>query len=367
MPPPSTTARGRTPDLSPEMTKAQEDFLRSGVAQMIDPATGVINTTKAALFLRDNAPMLERFPQLRQQVQDALAAQRGAADAGQTAKANLADAEKTATTQLREQTAEANTAAREQGSVISGAEQRLNQQSAFARVLKAGEQPQRAVASALSGPNPSADYEGLARLARQAGPEAEAGLRAATFDHIQSLAAKGDTVSFKALAEALFTPMGNSGLDLMAQLRQSGIVTTTQAQRIRQVVQRGLQHEGSTAIARAPADVVDGVGDTFDFLLRVVGANYGSGVSVIGSNSGAPLVAAQAGSKLARKLGEKIPAQRVKDIMFKAMEDEELLKTLLTKIDSPRAEARVMKQLDAALFSAGVGYANDRENINGPK
>jgi hypothetical protein len=295
--------RGRTPDFSPPMREAQEQFLRAD-AGVLD-AAGQISGRRAQSFLNQNDPMLGRFPGLRQQVQDA------------------ADA------------------ARAQGAAAG----RLRPQQ---QILAAGEQPQRAVAQALTGANPAADYAALAKVAQQGGKEAVAGLRASTFDFLRQAAANGDAVSFKALSEALTRPMGSNGVNLLRSMRESGVISTTQEARLRKALVRGLQHEASVASARVPGQIVDDVSDFFDLVVRVAGANVG-GAGAAGQMTGTPLVAAQAGSRVARRLLEKMPQQRVRDLLFKALEDEQLLKAMLTKMDGPRARA-AERQINAAIL-----------------
>ena len=88
-----------------------------------------------------------------------------------------------------------------------------------------------------------------------------------------------------------------------------------------------------------------------NFLQRVVGANIGG---ALGQGSGAPLVAAGAGSKLVRNFFDKLPAAKVTEILKEAANNPALMANLLEKPTSIQKQRELLRQLNGFLVNAGI-------------
>jgi hypothetical protein len=108
------------------------------------------------------------------------------------------------------------------------------------------------------------------------------------------------------------------------------------------------------AAARKGIKIDDVLQDTPSMLLetlaRIAGARLGS--QVAGKAGPGSLVAAGRGSSYMRSLLMKIPMERTRDLITEAVLDKEMMKTLLTKIDTPLKLQQVDQKLHAWLFYA---------------
>ena len=126
----------------------------------------------------------------------------------------------------------------------------------------------------------------------------------------------------------------SSGLYTKEHLKNFNIIINTAERLEKQVLARA----GSAEIMASDAGIIE------DFILRVVGANIGAKFA---SGSGAPFVAAQAGSRITRMAVEKLPFDRVTQVLGEAVKDPELMKDLLMRRTSFEAKRAGLKRLNA--------------------
>lgn len=325
---------------APAMRAQQEAFLRQHAAEKItDAQTGAVRPSAAARYAQDNATLLSPFPQLRAELEQATRTGQALRTAVPEAEAAAAGAIKGADAQLKTQVANA-----ERTRTI------LDGQSAFGRVLKAGERPERAVTGALTGSNPTKDMRALAYLAKGGGEEAVAGLRSATLDHTFAQAGKQAKQAggfWHAVGEQLDTPLATGKPTLMSALTGNRVLSATGKARLEQIISRGKAIEAADATGRHIREAGPHTDMFIDQIIRTAGANYGAGISVFG-HSGATLSAASYGSRVFRKLFEDMPSQKAVDVLQKALGDDVLMKKLLTKV-TPAKEPGVIEALKREL------------------
>jgi hypothetical protein len=299
------------------MMAAQEDFLKAAATELVDPRTGMVDPRRLAQFRRSNAELIGRFPQTMGLFADA-----------QTAQETLANVK---------------------GSVQQ-AQRAIQRDAAFVRIAGA-DNPQQAVSSII-GNFPK--MRQLTRLARDDGPQAVEGYRRALIGHaIDSSTNAVGAFSFQKFRETMFNRMGPGRPSLATFMRQEGLLSPQDATRINQIT-----HEAEKRIAASMdpsrVDEIVGEADVFtDFTLRVLGANIGSHGALSGS-TGAPLVAAHAGSKMVKKMFDKVPAGRVKDLLIEASLNDRLMQSLLTRPVTPGQKMRIGMQINAGLWNAGL-------------
>lgn len=355
----TTPIRGRAPggpvatrDLSPQMLEDQAQFLRAEVGRFMDPVSGrITNPRRAETFLRDNAPLLERFPQVRDDLRTALDTEARATRAGRTAEG------------WRERGETRARGVRDEAEAQIGAVIKADKQSAFQRVLDAGEQPVRAVANALTGPNPARDYKRLADLARRQGDDAVAGLRAATFDHLKARAMSGpdEAIDFNNLANGLFRPPTDGGPNLLQMMRDNGVITTTQRARIERAVRRAVERQAVMRSGDAPAQFVEDVSDVWDLMIRL-GATKAQSLSPFAVQGPGAIVASGAAVRFGRRLMERVPNMRTRENVFRILEDEDLLRAALTKDTNAREFRQAERLLRGVLY--GTTAREIGENMN---
>jgi hypothetical protein len=303
-------------DQAPAMQAVQQDFLRTLTERIIDPTTGAVIPRRADAFLRDNAAILEQFPQVRDSIRRAAEAQRAA----ETAGAAVPAAEKAATQAVTETQRQADRVVSDVLKRTGDAGKEAERVAAFSRVLAAGENPQNAVASALRSANPVRELTRLSSLALRGGPEAVGGLRAATLRYAMDDATSRTTgLSYGKLSESLTDAVSDRGLSVLGTLERNKILTGQQRREIEALVKRGIEREIADTTGIEVNKFGTAYGQAIELAARVVGANAGSAFS---SGGGASMQTANIMSGYFRNLVSKLPADKVNAVMAKALKSE---------------------------------------------
>lgn len=306
------------------MIHEQEEFLRSAATQSVDPQTGKVNPRALENFLRSNEAMLNRFPSLRRDLEDASTAE-------QVFRNVQAASQK--------------------------ASKAIESRAIFSEVLK-GENPASAIRAVITSRNPSTGYEQLVRLAQRGPQGAVDGLKASTLDYAAkaSTSTTGD-FSFARYTQLLTKPLSGSGPSLLETMRRSGVMNDHEAMRMQFILAHASKIEKSLGQHSKMSELVSQPDALFDLVVRAVGANIG-GASSLGQATGAPLVLAGAGSKAARNLFEKVPRTRVISVMQEAAANPQFMAALLEKPKSQVRARELHRQINAFLLQAGfIGEA----------
>lgn len=331
--PGETAVGGRFTDLrGQEMLNQQDRFLRGAVQSVIDPATGRVNPNRLAAWQRDNASILERFPQLKRDLGSAEAAQR---------TLNRVEAITDKATRNAGKTVIARIAGVDDATVGVG------------RLLS------------VVNANRVGEYASLARAAQNAGPEAVAGLRSATLESVfkNSTNATGQ-FDFERLSQLLLNK-GPSDRDqsVLEMMRGNGVLDEAASQRLQAIINRANR---LTTALRKPAgtgQLVDDPDALTDFLTTVVGARAGA---TVGGGTGASLKAAAAGSSVMRKWFQKLPANKTQEVLAEAAMNPKFMAMLLEKPTTAQQARVLSKQINAFLFSAGISAASNEMNERRP-
>lgn len=302
-----------------QMLNAQSRVLRLAAAESIDPNTGRISATRLGRFLRNNEAVLERFPEVRDDLRSAL----------------------TSETRLVEM---------QQSGDLAG--RLVERRTAFAQVAKV-ENPMMAVKAAASGGAPENDLAALAKLAKRGGDRAVGGLKTSVMDYAleQSTSTSGD-VSLTKLRAALFEPI-RVGSDSVADLmRREGVFTPADIQRLTVLFDRAANIEKALSGNKGLEKLIGEPDALTDTILRIAGARMGAAMAEGGS--GATLIAASRGSAMARNIFEKMPAARVTDVLREAAVNPELMALLLKKPKNQAEGIKVARQIHAYLWQAGL-------------
>lgn len=307
------------------MLPEQEQFLRAAAKATTDPQTGGVNPRALEAFIRDNGSLLERFPSLKKDLSSAASAER---------------------------------VFREVGEAGASASKAIGNQAAFSKVLQS-ENPSDAVRSALSGSNPQADFGALVKLARRGGDDAVDGLKSATLEYAARAAtSESGGFSFAKYRELLTRPVSGRGPNTLQMLSESGAMKPDELGRLRRILFESEKIERGLTSRKRMGDVVGEPDALFDLVVRAVGANIG-GHTVMGEISGAPIVMAGAGSRLARKFFEKLPNTKVMTVLERAAKDPDFMAMLLTKPSTPKAARELHRQVNAYLLQAGLVHREE--------
>jgi len=328
------------------MLDAQQRFIRLAAADVIGD-DGFVNPALVTKFLKNNAELLENFSSVRE---------------------------------IMEATRVSEEARRAVENVTRQRLARVAQNNAFAKILKT-ESPADAIANALASPQPARQFTAMFELARKSGPDAVAGFRAATWDHLARAAQRSDGVGislpkFIELADAPIRPGLPSVLELAAQ---QGWMSPGEIGQVRQIldVARNIiltQATSPTGEMIFGGGLEDITGAGMDVLLRLAGAKGARiAAGTLGQQStGESLIVSYSGARLMRHVFQRLPRLKLTQIAVAAMrgdpitpggEPYSLAETLLTTPENPKNAIRLAQQLhtyaQAALLSYAASFTNE--------
>lgn len=336
---PQATALKPMADMSRQgaasIADAHSRVLRMGAAAAIDttfdPATGRevtrLNTKKLQKFVAENKSMLDKL--------------------GITA--DLSDAVK------------AENMFRMVQNENSDLVKRAADQYAFAQVLKAGkERPSTAIGTVLNSGSPVSGIRNMATMARDAGPAAMNGLKAALYDYayLKAMPQDGSKFSPQAFEDAFFKPLAPNQPSLANIMRANGIMTFTEMKNMKRLLDPMVRIETAMVNRRTMDDVLPGSDAVSELAQRVIGARIGTAAAPSGPGS---LIAASAGSKAVRQLFDKMPTISTRGILERASQDPEFMALLLRKGKTEREKLNIARQLHSYMLTAGLNYATYEE------
>ena len=289
-----------------------EDYLRS---QFSDAAVrnGQLDPNAGQRFLTANAEVLNQFPALRQQIAEAIQAQR-----------------------LSNETVAAQQGRR--AGLLANRPVGDPTEDAISRLLNA---PITAEIDALVKSRNPAEAARALRTAAQADQTGEAvrGLKSGLVDYVGVNANALTNPRFRAAAEEIFTP--------------------AEMQRFDQITEELGKVQAALASRVSAGQVIDDVPNRIiDFIGRTIGARYGAQAGA--GTSGASLVTAQFFSQRVRAALGRLTNDQASSLITRAVtEDPELLKALLLRLDTPSNQRLVNRRLEAWLAGAALEEPTD--------
>ena len=298
-----------SPARAQQFRSAAEDYIKSRFVQQVTSDTGAIRPGLANRFLRNNQELLSRFPDLHAQLQRADQAQRIADDVVRrsgTRKAALTD----------------------------------KQRSRAALFLDAP--VEREIGRVLRSRDPVGNMRQIVMQARR-DPEGLA-LKGIKSQFVRDMLARAQIQGRGGEAVQEFFD-GNAKV-----IRQSGLFSPDEVQRLRQIVDTARRLDRTKLRERGVSEVLDESPDALiDLVARITGANIGARGAA--GSTGAPIVAAGAGSRFVRSITNRIPMQRTRDVLAQAVLDRDLMRTLLRKVKTPQEQELLQRQLNAFLVN----------------
>ena len=310
------------------MNNEQERFLRGAVQSAFDPITGRVKPAKLAAWTRKNQAILDRFPQLRDDLASAQSAQMAATRADAIAQQAATNANKTR---------------------IADIARSENPSNDIAKILSA------------SNPNRNQEFSELAAAAARSGQDAVDGLGSATMEYAFR-AATGPTgkFDFERFSQILLDkgPSGK-GASLLDDMQANNILDGAKASRLNAILERAGKIQTAIDNPIAASQMSQDADLLTDLITRILGAKFGSRLSSF-FGTGGGLVAAEAGSKIARSLFNKLPSAKVTEILVEAAENPHLMEILLTKVKTEKEAIELYRQLNAFLVGSGVNFMRDQ-------
>ena len=296
----------------------QERFLRVAAQNTVDN-TGRVNPNKLQNFLKKNEATLNRFPELKSSLSDAV-----------TSEQTFRSLEKS----------------------VKSATKAIQQRTAFANLIKTDD-PVVAVGNVLTGKNTRREYSQLSKLARRSGEGSVEGLKSATLKNVydKSINTSGQ-FSFKKYKEILTKGLSKEDQGVLSLMRQNGVIDKGAADRLKSLTRRAIEIEDALSNTRKLDELLGNPDALFDLVTRIVGAKIGTSGPARGM--GTSLIAAQAGSRFARNFAQKIPNAKINEVLELAAKDPKFLAVLLKKTKTFSLRSAIERQVNAFLISAGL-------------
>lgn len=308
-----------------EMIDAQERMLRIAASAAIDPQTGQVNAKRLSKFIRDNGAVLDRFPQAKKDLQEAVF--QG------NELARIIGRDKNAT-------------------------KAIEQKTAFASLLNA-ENPVDVIKSAINNADsPRRSLEGFAKLANRGGGSSVEGLKASVLDYAvrRSTDANGQ-IKIEGIRRVLEAPIRPGQPSIMDIMVKGGIFKSDEVERMNVMFDQAERIIDAMNGRGAIDDLSNGPDMLIDMVSSIVGARFGA----MASQSNASLVAAGRGASTARKVFDKVPRGKVNDLLIEAAKDPRLMAELMERSGSPQEKIELARRMHSYLWQIGLTELSDDE------
>jgi len=304
------------------MLDAQEQFIRLTAEKVINPETGRASSRQIAVFMKKYKKLLDRFPGVRDDLQNAMGSE------------------------------EALTRYSARYKVASD---KIRKEAAFSKFLD--DDPIRVASNAISDPSREKLIGRLYKVANRGGEDGVAGFRAALFDAaIQRNTNPEGLMNFKSLRSMLFDPPVPRKKPLITIMKETGLLSDDQVENIAKIFEQAIKLD----IAKRPGEAIDIADDIpgalTDLLLSVGGATIATKTAgATGPLQARGLIVAGKGASAARSIFNKIPANRIKDVLILAMDDPKFAADLMESAgDDVLRRMEKIRLIHAALYNAGI-------------
>lgn len=298
---------------SPQMRDSIADFMRQRFVMQATDANGKIKLGVADKFIRTNREVLERLPDVKKELRSAKASQ------------DMAD----------------RVAQR-----LSGRQKNLMNKQKSRAALYLDSPVEREVRSVLNSKDPVGNMRQLIRQVRKDNTGgALKGLKSQFVDELitQGQTGRLDVDGERRLSSQNLDEFLTKNTDIF---KKTGLFSPVEVKRIEQITDTAKRLEKAMASGRNIDQVLDESPDALvDLVSRIVGANIGAQGAA--GSTGAPLVAAGAGSRFMRHLTNRIPMNRTRDVLAQAVLDRDIMRDLLTKVKTPKQAEALRRRMNA--------------------
>lgn len=313
------------------MMDAQQRIVRITAADAIDPETGLVSTKKLSKFLRDNETLLNRFPEVRDDISRAV------------------------TDENYRKRMEA---------LAKGQQDLINRQKLVGKLT--GMEPVAAAKRSLLSNTTAADLTQMAKIAKRGGvnpdtgakitpQEATDGLRASVLDAAFQLATQpGRPMNLPVARQFLFESSIPGQKSPMDVLIENGVVTTEHADEMRRFFDAADTIVNSTRSGTA----IEVQPTASDFLSGMMGRIAGSKIvglmsQASGGAGGSSIIVHGAGARMGEYVIDKIPAANLNKVLIDMMNDPQRMAKVLEAAPTPKARAEQARQINAWVIQSG--------------
>lgn len=344
------------------MMGAQEQMLRIAAADAIDPATGVAKPEKVREFVKRNVELMNRFPEVRQDLLDAtksedrlrqlsnraknvqdLTDRQGAfgvalGGSGRTA-ASRAEAARLATNRVLvspNQEAELDRLVRVAQGGAAGRAGRIDQLAAARGATGNGRIEMLDTDKAMGGLSRSLVESALDKSTPRTGPNA-------------------GTLDIATFRDIMTRPTERGQKPLITLMQEKGLIDDKTAGNMKQLFQQA-DNIAEAQNPRTAVTVSESVtGRAMTMLARIAGSKAaGAMQAATGGGGGNSIIVHGAAARFADEFMNKLPIQSANKALTEAMFDPEKMALLLTKIDNTPESAKAARRVNAWLVQSGL-------------
>lgn len=321
-----------------EMMVAQERIIRLSIAESINAKTGKIDSTKLSKFIRDNPVLMNRFPEIRDDLQKAIGAE--------NVRINMENLAKRQNTIIEQTKAFTNIAKAGQLTVADRMLVSLNQEKDLMEMIKVARVGGRSLDGAKITPEQATEGLKLAVI--------DAALRKAT----DRITGEMNLASFKAFLFDPSVPGRKAPIDIM---KENGVIPAETVNNMRKLLDAAERIERTQARnVGVGMDVSESAGDmVVSLMARLTGsivASAGTRTTGAGANS---IIIHGAAARFADNIAKKLPLKARQKILIEAMNDPQKAALLLDKVGNPYEAAMRTRQINAWFIQSGIVTAKE--------
>jgi hypothetical protein len=223
-------------------------------------------------------------------------------------------------------------------------------QAAFAKVLKAQENPTLAITDAINGGSPVKDLTALSRLAKTGGPGAVEGLKTSVYDYAFTKA--GGLTSFNPIVfdNVFFRKLSPNQPSLYEILRRNNVMSLTEGKNLRKIIKPMVIIE-QVSQNKLQASALDDVPDALlNMTVNMQGARAGAYL-------GKTIQSASMGKTFLENQLIKIPGFANRELLQDIVKNPKLMAIVMAKGKSPEEKIKFTRQMHAYLYASGLNMA----------
>lgn len=319
--------RGLTDEASVKtMLDAQERLLRLTADNTVDAETGRVSTKVLAEYMKDNGELLDRFPEVKLDLEKALSSER---------------------------------ARKRMEKMVKKTSTLLDQKTAWAKL--AGGDPVVVAGKAIASMDPESSLKGIIKVAKRGGEDALSGLRSSVFDAaIHKATPLNNPLQIDQLQRILFDTAVPGRLSVVDTMLKHGAVSSEQVNSMKDLFKAAAKIK----TARDPGIAVDVTEDVAgvlsDLIVGGVGASVAtSAATAVGSKR--ILMIQAGGAKAMRSIVNRLPAKKVQEVLIQAMNDPDFAAMLIENAPSAEKQLAKIHRVHAYMIQSGIISAEESE------
>lgn len=340
------------------MLSAQDQILRIAASDAIDPATGVAKPEKVAKFVKDNAELMRRFPEVEADLRASVKSADRLGALTNRAKGVQDILDKQGAFGVAMGSAGRNATTRAEAA-IRAADRVLvspNQDAELDRLVRIAQGGAAGRAGRLNDLMAARGTGGNARIELLDEKKATEGLsRALVNSALNKATAPDGALDIAKFRDMMTRPVDRGQKPLLTLMQEKGLIDKAGADRMQELF-RTADNIGEARNPRTAVQVNESVsGKVMTMLARVAGSKLaGVAQAASGGGGGSSIIVHGAAARFADEFMNKLPIQSANKALTEAMFDPEKMALLLTKMDDTPESARAARRVNAWLVQSGL-------------